>query len=127
MSEHANLFVWRHDRVVALAVAGEIDVANARRLEAGILAEVGAGDAGLVIDLSGLTFMDSAGVHLLFNVRDRLRERGLGFALVLPRESPPRRVLELSGPEAASWIHTEEDAAVAAVLSRCSASPPQSP
>jgi anti-anti-sigma factor len=118
MSDLANLFVWRHDRVVVAGVTGEIDVSNAAQLESAIAGELGRDTAGLVVDLAGLEFMDSSGVHLLFGLARRLAQRGLGFALVLPADRLPRRVLELSGPQPGRWMHTTEEAAIAAVLAR---------
>ena len=69
-----------------------------------------------MLDLAGLTFMDSSGVHLLFHLAERLATGGRRLAVIAPRGSAPRRVLELSGPEANRWIDDSEDAAVAAVL-----------
>jgi anti-anti-sigma factor len=120
MSEMASLFVWRRDGVIVAAITGEIDVSNADGLEHQIGAELSNESAGLVVDLGGLTFMDSSGVHLLFGLAQRLRFRSLGFAVVAPAGSPPRRVLELSGPEPTRWIHDTEEAAAKAVLSSIS-------
>ena len=116
MTDLANLFVWRRDNVIVAGITGEVDVSNAQDLEDQIGAELSNASVGLVVDLGGLTFMDSSGVHLLFGLAQRLRYRNLGFAVVLPPASPPRRVLELSGPEPTRWIHDSEDDAIAAVL-----------
>jgi anti-anti-sigma factor len=116
VTDLAGHSVWRRDGVVVVGITGEIDVSNAEALELAIAAEVDNEAAGLVLDLAGLAFMDSSGVHLLFSLAERLRHRGFGFAIVLPELTPPRRVLELSGPRPAHWIHTTEEAAIAAVL-----------
>jgi anti-sigma B factor antagonist len=112
----ASVFVWRSRRVVVVAITGEIDISNAKHLERSVVAELDPDGAGLVIDLAGLDFLDGSGVHLLYGLSDRLRGRGLGFALVLREDSAPRRVLALSGPRPARWIHGSEDAAIEAVL-----------
>jgi anti-anti-sigma factor len=116
VSDIANLFTWRRDGVVVTAITGEVDISNARGLERTIVGELDEDAAGLVIDLAGLGFLDGSGVHLLYALEDRLRDRGRGFAIVLPDCTPPRRVLDLSGPRPAAWIHPTEDEAVAAVL-----------
>jgi anti-anti-sigma factor len=117
VTDIASLFVWRRRRVVVAAITGEIDISNARTLESSIVGELDPGVAGLVVDLGGLTFLDGSGVHLIYRLNDRVRGRGLGFALVVAGESEPRRVLELSrGARPNGWIHTTEDAAIAAVL-----------
>jgi anti-sigma B factor antagonist len=116
VSDIASLFVWRRRHVVVAAITGEIDISNSGDLGVAIASELDADAAGLVIDLAGLTFLDGSGVHLLYALSDRSRGRGLGFALVLADDSPPRRVLELAGPRPASWIHPTEDDALRAVL-----------
>ena len=116
MSDLANLFVWRREGVVVAGVTGEIDVSNAAELERAVAAELDDEAAGLVVDLAGLEFMDSSGVHLLFALARRLAQRGLGFALVMPPDTLPRRVLELSGPEPEGWLHATEEEAIAAAL-----------
>lgn len=116
MRQLASLFVWQRDNVVVAGVAGELDVSNAVTMEAAISAEVGNAAAGLVLDLAGLEFMDSSGVHLLFHLWRRLSLRGRRLAVIAPPGSPARRVLELSGPETTRWIQDSEDAAIASVL-----------
>jgi anti-anti-sigma factor len=106
----ANLFVWHRDQVTIAAVTGEIDVSNARELEAEIVAQA---DDALVLDLGGLTFLDAAGVHLLYRLGDRVPR----FALVLAEEGVVRRVLDLSGTRPRRWMHASEDEAVRAVTS----------
>jgi anti-anti-sigma factor len=116
MSNLANLFVWRRDNVVVVGVTGEVDVSNAHDLERTIAAEIDDGAAGLVLDLGGLEFIDSSGMHMLFGLAGTVRRRGHGFALVLTEGSAPYRVLELSGPLPLTWVHPTEEAAIAAVL-----------
>jgi anti-anti-sigma factor len=116
VSELASLFVWRRELVVVAGITGELDVSNAADLQAQIAAEVGNQAAGLVVDLAGLEFMDSSGVHLLFALAERLRDRGRRIAVIAPVGSAPRRLLQLSGPETQSWIADTEDEAIAAVL-----------
>jgi anti-anti-sigma factor len=115
VSDLANLFMWRRDDVVVAGVTGEIDIANADALEQAITAQIDQQAFGLVLDLAGLHFMDSSGVHLLFHFLEALGRRGQELAIVMPQGTPPRRVLELSGPELRRRIHDSEDAAIAAV------------
>jgi anti-anti-sigma factor len=115
VKELASLFVWHREAVVVAAIAGELDIANAGELEGEIAQAVGNDADGLVLDLAGLTFMDSSGVHVLFHLAERLRTSGRRMAVIAPPGSAPRRLLELSGPEPQSWIQDSEDAAIAAV------------
>ena len=50
-----------------------------------------------MVDLSGVTYVDSAGLRVLFTLGTRLEALQIRFRLVVPLDSPPRRVIELSG------------------------------
>jgi anti-anti-sigma factor len=81
--------------ITLVALSGELDLTNAddmhRRLDA-----FGAGGA-LVLDLSGVAFVDSAALHALFRVA---RERGrAGIAVVLDPRSPIAKTFEIVGFE----------------------------
>jgi anti-anti-sigma factor len=91
------------------ALEGEITLlsTDAVREELHRLAENG----GLVLDLSGLDFLDSAGVHLLFKTARTAREHGSSFALVCPDGSPIRRVLQIADPANTLSAHPSEAAA----------------
>ena len=70
---------------------------------------------GLLLDLTGIEFLDSSGVHMLYDIADRLATRQQRFAVVLEANAPPRRAIELSGVEPAAWLHTDQSAALAAI------------
>jgi anti-sigma B factor antagonist len=75
-----------------LVVGGEIDLATASMLEDAIQAVRGT----VAVDLSGVTFMDSAGMRVL--IREHERREASGDKLVLAALSEPvRRVLEVAG------------------------------
>ncbi|GIH94296.1 STAS domain-containing protein [Planobispora siamensis] len=61
----------RPDGTAVLAVTGEIDMSNAPALEAGVARS--AGDGVLVVDLSGVDYLDSAGLSVLFAHAERIR------------------------------------------------------
>ena len=110
MNELASLVVDQHDDIVIGVLSGEIDQSNAMELEA-------AADAvpntvrGLVLDLSGLTYIDSAGVRLLLSLAGRLRCRGQNLALAAPLDSRCRRVLSMAGVAGKILLGTTIDAA----------------
>ncbi len=88
----------REGDVHTICPVGELDLANADRLQ-GELELVEATDAeSIVLDLSGLTFMDSTGVWLL--IAANARSRADANRLVLLRgPAAVQRVLELTGVE----------------------------
>jgi anti-anti-sigma factor len=82
------------DNVVA-ALEGEIDPSNARRLAAELLAGIPHEAMGVILDVSAVSFLDSSGVHLIFELAERLTGRQQSLVLVVPPDSPARRVLEI--------------------------------
>jgi anti-sigma B factor antagonist len=67
-----------------LLIAGELDMASAERLDDTIGALVRQGTRELVLDLSGLSFVDSSGLRLLLLLNDRAAADGWRLALVRP-------------------------------------------
>ncbi|MFI6737758.1 STAS domain-containing protein [Nonomuraea sp. NPDC050451] len=86
-----------------IEVAGEVDAATAANLTACI--ERGHPDAGLplVLDMSGVSFMDSSGLHVLVQQYHRQDEHGTGLYLAAPHERV-RRILKLTGVD--QILHT---------------------
>jgi anti-anti-sigma factor len=78
-------------------VHGEIDLSNAHEVSSAIGSAMGQEARGLVVDLSDITYLDSAGVALLLRLAERLRSRRRQLHLVVPRGSPVRRVLDFTG------------------------------
>ena len=86
----------RDGDVHTIALFGELDLATADAVEQE-LQRVERSDARtIVLDLSGLTFMDSTGVRLLVNANTRSRTDNCRLSL---RRGPAavQRVMELSG------------------------------
>jgi anti-anti-sigma factor len=77
-------------------VSGEIDLANAARLHEELLAMAHEVEA-LVVDLTGVSYLDSAGVKALFQVARDLRQREQALFVTMPIGSPLRRVLKITG------------------------------
>ncbi len=78
-----------------ITLAGELDLSGAAILEQELerLAEEDAGT--VVIDLSGLDFMDSSGLRLVVMTDSRVREAGRRLLLV-PGAEPVQRVFEIT-------------------------------
>jgi anti-sigma B factor antagonist len=84
------------DRTV-LSVRGELDLYTAPALRDRVLAAADEGQRRLVIDLSGVPFMDSSGLGVIVACLKRLRETGGDLALVTAPGSPPSKLLSLTG------------------------------
>jgi anti-anti-sigma factor len=78
---------------VWLIVDGELDIASVPLLSERLWELIEA-DADVVLDLTAVTFIDSATVRLLWSLRDQLHDRNL--ALIAPL-GQARGLLELTG------------------------------
>lgn len=88
----------REGPILVVRLRGDIDLENADRLlretldrafEDGVLA--------LVVDLSEVTFLDSAGIRTLFGLHTAMGERGRPVGLVVPMGAVIARVLTITG------------------------------
>lgn len=81
----------RDEDVHTIALAGEMDLANAADVERELLRAESTNATKIVVDLSELTFMDSTGIRLLITAHARSRAGGDRLALV----RPPARVFRV--------------------------------
>ena len=79
-----------------LALAGELDVAGATEAHKRLLGLKLRPGGQLVLDLSGLRFMDSTGVRLILRAHEQALRHGAELVVVRGPE-PVMRVLELVG------------------------------
>jgi anti-anti-sigma factor len=76
---------------------GEIDISNAQELLAAIETAMPIGAHQLVLDLSDVTYVDSAGVGLVIRLARRLQGRRQDMSVVAPEAGAVRAVLDLAG------------------------------
>jgi anti-sigma B factor antagonist len=86
-------------RVVVAQLTGEVDISNADSLRTAITEATPNESLGLVLDLSEIDYLDSAGIQLIYQLRSDLRARGQSLRLVIPSTSPARDALRLAGVE----------------------------
>ena len=87
------------DGSMRITLSGEIDLANAAAVEDEIRAAVSNQPTTVSVDLTDLTYMDSAGIRILFVLASRLQALRIVLELIVPLDSPTRRIIELSGFE----------------------------
>jgi len=97
MSELASLSLERHRSIVLAGISGEIDLSNADDLRNRIARWVINDDVALILDFTDVSYTDSAGINLLFDLSARLREHGQGVCVILPADSQPRRTFAIVG------------------------------
>ena len=99
---------------ILLAVDGEIDTLTAARLQAGLDEAVDASQAdgsGVVVDLSGVTFLASSGLAVLIGGARRLADLGSRLRLVAASRAVTRP-LQVTGADALFDIHDDVASAV---------------
>jgi anti-anti-sigma factor len=111
-----NLKIWqRHvGTTVVVAPQGEVDLATSEQFREGLIAAETAADAGIVVDLRGVGFIDSTGIGELVGCQRRCRDAGVALAFVVP-DGAIRKILHLTGMDSVFDLHHDELAAVESV------------
>jgi anti-anti-sigma factor len=78
--------IHRHGNAVILALTGEFDLAMAPAVREVLTHAIREWPQRLVIDLSGLTFIDSSGLHAILDAYRRCRHDGPTLSI---RPGPP--------------------------------------
>ncbi len=110
----AGFNVAEHGAVVVAGFEGEIDSSNAAELRLALSERLPSTATALVLDLSEVTYLDSSGIQLLFDLGRRLAARRQGIRLVVPEQAPMRRVLELCAVESVAPMHADLTSALTA-------------
>ena len=81
---------------VTVRVVGEIDLATAPEIERPVVELLDSGFEHVVLDLHGVTFMDSSGIRVLISTHQHAEARGARLSITIGT-SRIRQTLELSG------------------------------
>jgi anti-sigma B factor antagonist len=84
------------DGAVTVSLRGELDLSCARRVEECFASIDEQSPSRVVVDLSGLAFIDPSGLRSLLLADALAREHGYEFVL-LPGQEPVQRVFEVTG------------------------------
>lgn len=95
----ATVQVSAENGSIRIGLDGELDRANAATVEQEIFTAVSDQPTAVSVDLTNVTYMDSAGKRILFALASHLRESHVVLEIVVPFDSPIRRLIELSGLE----------------------------
>jgi anti-anti-sigma factor len=94
VQEQLQIATRRDGGRIVLSLEGELDLATAELLEQAM--EGVADDSMVVLDLEGLTFIDSTGLRGVLAALERCRGRGQEFA-VTPGPQQVQRLLGVTG------------------------------
>lgn len=95
-------------------LSGELDLASAAGLTAELAALVPNTALGVVLDLSDLTYLDSAGVGVIFSLSRQLRARQQSLGIVVAEGARIRRVLAVAGVATTAEVYSDLDSALTA-------------
>jgi anti-sigma B factor antagonist len=104
------------DGVSVVTLVGEVDLSVAEVVSEELQRVVRGGTGGVVIDCSGVSFMDSTGIHLLLNLLRRLTRQKRPLAIACP-EGPVRYVLQLARLDGTFNLRDTREAAIHAARS----------
>ena len=101
--------------VLVARLLGDLDLSNLHAVHTALVDATPNDAVGLVVDLSGVQFLDSSGVETLFRLQRSLAIRQQRFAVAIPPEATIRRALELSGAATEMTLCPSVDAALESV------------
>jgi anti-anti-sigma factor len=113
LTDLVALQIEEQGEVVVARVTGELDLAEAASTGDSLGDAVPTSARALVVDFSGLEFIDSSGVAMLFGLARRLGSRRQELRVVARSGKPVHRVLEIVEFERAAPIHQTLDDALA--------------
>jgi anti-sigma B factor antagonist len=123
----ADVRIEREDEIVVAVLTGEVDLSNAASVRQQIAESVTPGDDALLVDLSELSFIDSAGLHMVIELGTALDERRQHLLLCVSRGSPIERAIEIIGLSRSVSIHYDRGEAMEAARTSAMESRPISP
>jgi anti-anti-sigma factor len=112
LSSPAEIVLDHRGGHVVARLSGEVDMSNATYVREQLLASMPNDALGLVLDISGTRYLDSAAIEVLFDLSRRLARRRQELRLVMPPSSPLRRVIELTEVHTAAPVYGSLDEAV---------------
>jgi len=85
-----------HDEVPVARLHGEVDASNVKEIGDRLRGLLSNRSVAMVVDLSQATYLDSAGINLLFALGEEMRSRQQRLGLVIADGSPIARMIVLT-------------------------------
>jgi anti-sigma B factor antagonist len=115
MSTLARLEDEWHDEVPVARLHGEVDASNVKEIGDRLRSLLSNRSVAMVVDLSQTTYLDSAGINLLFALGEEMRGRQQRLGLVVAEASPIARMIDLTGLNQTVPVHPTLSDALAEV------------
>ena len=108
----------RGEEVVVVRLTGELDISVTEPTGHRIAAAVPSSAHGVVVDMTGLQFIDSSGISMLFGLARRVGSHRQQLRVVAPAGKTVARVLQIVEFQRAAPIDPDLDSAVAQLATR---------
>jgi anti-anti-sigma factor len=93
------------DGTAVAVLDGELDASSVGQVAVKLRRMVENRQHRLIVDLTNVTYLDSAGINLLFAVGGEVRARQQELHLVVAPDSPIRRMLVIVGADRSFPVH----------------------
>ncbi len=103
--------IAEEDGHVVASLTGDIDVAGVDRVSSQLLAAVDNEVRGVVVDLAQVTYLDSSGIQLMFDLIRRFHSARQAVGIAVPETSPLSTLLKIT--------HVHEACVVAPTVEEC--------
>src|SRR6516162_6126947 len=93
----ATVEMERHNDLAVARIRGEIDTSNADRIELALQAGAEPREtvSGMIVELNGVEYLNSAAIKMLFGLAEQLQTRGQQLRVVMDDAAPMRKVLRI--------------------------------
>jgi anti-sigma B factor antagonist len=115
VSDLTQVEIEQRDDVVVALLTGELDISVAETVRRKIGDAVPSSARGVVVDMSGLDFMDSSGVSMLFALARQVGSHRQQLVVVAPTGRPVSRVLQIVEFDRAAPVREDLDDAVSVI------------
>ncbi len=115
MSLPERVGLLEQDGVVVARLPAEIDLSNVRMVLEELYAALSNNSRGLVVDLSGVKYIDSRGIQFLLELAERLTTSRLPLRFIVPDASLVKRLLVLTRVDTLIPLDTTVEAAIAQI------------
>lgn len=115
MTELATVTFEEHHGVFVAHLRGQIDMSNAETLMGMLGRAIPNTAVGMVLDVSDVIYLDSAGIRLVFELARRVRHRGQRLGLVIGKATAIQRVLQLTDVSAVVPVYGAVEEALAMI------------
>lgn len=112
MSWLATVTEEHYGGLTIAVIDGEIDASNASEIAERLQTMLTNRSVALIVDLLRTSYLDSAGINLLFALGTELRARQQELYLVVGPKAPIARAISLTGLDGLVPVHATREAAI---------------